>query len=299
MAYVTGSVNSHADLVSAIQAACTANGWTLNGEVLSKGTAYFRLWTNGTLTFLQGGTGIDGSNNLTGAAPQYSFVGSIAGQAVTFPLTYQAFINASPDEVYVVLNYATDWYQWIMFGRSDITGLPGTGAWCSAPRWQNGGSDSRFLCDPSGGSTNVVYSGCAAFWHQSVSVNDRGVNSFVHHNVDGRGWGAVTTATDYCRSFGAIDTLLGKLPNAFNGETVLLPFQVWVPRTAGGTLSLIADLKNLRHCRNDNHLPGEIITIGLDRWKIFPWLRRDTVNRNGGAALHSGTVAFAVRYDGP
>lgn len=298
MAYVTGTANSNADLLSAIRSACTANGWTLSGEVLHRGDVYFRIYDVTGLAAIIGGTGIDGSNNLTGAAPKFSFIGQI-GQAITYPMTYEIFLFDNPNEVYVVVNYATSWYQWIMFGESNVPGLSGTGAWYAAPRWQNGGSDTRWQCDASGGATNIVYRGCPAFWHQAVNINNDGVNSFVHHNVDARGWGGTSSATDYCRSFGAVDTLLTRLPNTWNGETVLLPFQVWVPRTSGGTLSLVADLKNLRHCRNDYHLPGEVITIGADRWKIYPWLQRNTVERGGGAVQHSGTIAFAVRYDGP
>jgi hypothetical protein len=299
MAYVTGSANSLADLLSAVRSACTANGWTLSGEVLHRGSSYFRLWQLTTEFWIQGGTGIDGSNNLTGASPKASRMSTV-GAAITFPLTYDIHIYDSPDEVYVVINYSTDWYQWVMFGRSDVPGLPGTGNWFAATRWQDSGTDNRIYCSPSGGSTNVTLRGCPAFWAQSVSVNDGGINSHIHHNVDGRGWGVTTTSTDFCRSFGAIDTLLGKLPNAFNNETVLLPFQVWVPRTSGGTVSLVADMKNLRHCRNDFHLPREIISIASDRWMIYPWLRRDTTDRNGpGLGTHSGTTAFAVRYTGP
>ena len=43
MAYITGSAASFADLQTAIQNACTANGWTLSSGILSKNGCFFQL----------------------------------------------------------------------------------------------------------------------------------------------------------------------------------------------------------------------------------------------------------------
>ena len=66
MAYVNGSAASWGDLLSALVSACTDEGWAWNDGILSKGTAFVKLWVRSPETFsegegilLQGGTGQD------------------------------------------------------------------------------------------------------------------------------------------------------------------------------------------------------------------------------------------------
>ena len=56
MAYVSGTANDLAALRTAIINACTANGWTLSGSVLSKGSLYLSIAVNGNFLDIQGGT---------------------------------------------------------------------------------------------------------------------------------------------------------------------------------------------------------------------------------------------------
>jgi hypothetical protein len=48
------------------------------------------------------------------------------------------------------------------------------------------------------------------------------------------------------------------------------------------------------------------VTIGQDRWKIYPFFKKNIQYRNGttgaspsGGTNHSGTLAMAIRHDGP
>lgn len=45
------------------------------------------------------------------------------------------------------------------------------------------------------------------------------------------------------------------------------------------------------------------MTYGTDRWKIYPFHRKNAAVRNGVSwstgADHSGTFAYAIRYTGP
>ncbi len=120
-----GSVNNLADLLTAIRAACVAHGWTLSGSVLRKGNAYIKSQIVSGFIEWTGGTGIDGSNNLTGAAPAMVRNGDFGTRVITYPCTWEAHIHTAPEEVYIVLNYNVDYYQYAAWGLSDI----------AAPAW--------------------------------------------------------------------------------------------------------------------------------------------------------------------
>ena len=60
------------------------------------------------------------------------------------------------------------------------------------------------------------------------------------------------------------------------------------------------DLAHCRFLRIDNYQPGDIIPLGPDRWKVAPWYRKNTAQRDGGSNIqHTGTFGWAIRYDGP
>jgi hypothetical protein len=86
---------------------------------------------------------------------------------------------------------------------------------------------------------------------------------------------------------------------------VLLPLRAWKERTPYKS-SLVADLANARLLRIDNITPGDILTIGTDKWKAYPWYRKNVSARDGsgnqGSAYninHTGTFGWAIRYEGP
>lgn len=112
-------------------------------------------------------------------------------------------------------------------------------------------------------------------------------------------------------SFAAINTYHGNVPaaphlsrspSAWNQESPLLPIQCTLVR-ASSKVSLVADIRNARYLRVDNHSPEQIIELGPDRWKIYPFYRKNTSARDGSVAPvgtdHTGTFGWAIRYDGP
>lgn len=300
MAYVTGTASNITDLRVAILNACTANGWTLSGDVLHKGTAYFRLQiSSGRLTIL-GGTGKDGGNILTGGASQVSSIGDFAAPAaISFPVVYHVHIETAPDEVYVFANHSTDYYQFLALGQSTLP-LPGTGNWFGASAGPTSTGGICILPYSGGVFTNGRPSG-ALFWvgesFQSATVT----TCFVHHGLEGgSGWSGVDrldVINGKATAIPAITPLVGISPNNYNGESILLPIPVVVGR-ASGLFSLVAQPKHARFIRLDNHAPGEILTIGGDQWKVYPWFKKDLANRNGASTeiFHSGTFGAAIRY---
>lgn len=167
MPFVTGNAASLADVLTAVRNACTANGWTLSGNVLHKSGCYVLMDMQtcpapatrpsiGTRQYLRitAGNGIDGSNNLTDAAGISACVGpgvdngnssTLAYLDWAFPVTYSIHINTAPDEVWVAIQYNGVYFQHIGFGKSPAPGNPGTGNWFYATFGQAAYTDSNHI----------------------------------------------------------------------------------------------------------------------------------------------------------
>ena len=318
MAYITGSAASFADLQTAIQNACTANGWTLSSGILSKNGCFFQLVAGTSDGYAQlqlfGGTGQSGTT-LTGQPPSNygAKICSNNGNVIAFPINYEIHIFTNPDEVYCIINYNSDFYQQLSFGKSDVPGIGGTGAWFSGAKR----SDQTL--------TNTTY-GNKVFmnisWPETVGVDayegytlglfiggseDNGSYnaSFVHTGLDATPWrtgyGGTSARTGFRSAGKAVANLLQQLPNLYNSANVLLPIKPVALRSSGG-VTIIANPKNARYLRIDNVVPGEIITFGADKWKVYPFYRKDATQRDGvnwvDGATHTGTFGYAIRYTG-
>lgn len=293
MAYYSGVSVDMPAVRTALLNACVAEGWTWDAgnEVLHQGSVYFHLPIVSGFLRLQGRTGL-----TTGAAPDLVKIGPFTSgasgfPAFTWPVNYEIFVFA--DEVYLVINYSVDVYQWLAFGKSTIP-MPGTGAWFS------GTSEGTTTNHSSGVAMNASSGGGTGFlcpgilWSTGTSNN----NYYIHSDLDAGGWAHATSGTSKV-GIAALVPLVGLLPNSWNSEALLLPVRAYKSR-ASSKVSLVADLVNARITRNDNLQPGEVITLGPDQWKVFPCFRKDAADRNVGSNRGaSGTFAWAIRYEGP
>ena len=90
----------------------------------------------------------------------------------------------------------------------------------------------------------------------------------------------------------------------FNGQTVLTPFQLFLQNTDGHYMS-IGHVGHLRFLRLTHYNPGDVIELGSDRWKLFPWHIKNAAYPDGKQVAYSdgnystGLLGVAVRYDGP
>lgn len=332
MAYVTGTANSFADLLTALRNACTSNGWTLSGNVLHKGTCYAESMLNagayfshpnpGSTISVRAGNGIDGSNALTDSAvsgvgaPRMGVVPSTTPLVDwVWPVTYHVHVLTAPDEVYFRVNYngGQKWQQ-LSWGQSPASGNAGTGNWASA--FMSGSipppslTDSCLAVSPAGAVINVFSSlllACEPFFGVPGSggaVDGISANAHMHGAIDNTSglpvWTpdnfAVTTSGSASAAT-AVVPLLAYSPNAWNQQAGLLPVHVLQYRPSA-KVSLIGELGHLRFLRNDFIADGEIVTLGSDRWKVYPMHSKNIAARDG-APSHSGTLAVAVRYDGP
>jgi len=304
MAFYTGNFSTFTSLKDSVHTALQLNGWTLNGDgVLTKSGAYFRLVSSTAQLLLQAGTGT-GSDVLPGAAPNGVKILNFTGAPINFPAAYDLHVNENPDEVFLVVSYNADRVQQLSFGVTSVQQVGGTGAWFSGsfPEAAASAQDHLVYGNNTQSSAGWGYQGmgCGLFFEaytQAIGC------SFIHTGLDSTGWKRVYVDEGTLVSSGDVmAALLQCLPSEFNQNTVLLPLLVVQRRSSKGQ-TIVADMANARLCRNDNHALGEIIVYGEDKWKVYPFYRKNVEARNASqwpvGANHTGTFAFAVRYTGP
>lgn len=312
MAYYSGTASTLADLRTALLTHAQSDGWTLTGDVLSKAGVYFQITVDAENIKCLGCE----SNAIANPAPGVVMIGTIWKQTgkttrlISFPCNYHVFGFAQ--ELYLVVNYDVERYQWMAFGKTSVPGIPGQGGWCGATTgsyiaW----SSSYYLNDyvsqisPSEGGSSYGCNCPGMFWATYSGNYSSYRNCWVNSGLDSHGWTWNGTTTDTPIGIRHISTLLTTQPSVWNSEAVLLPLRAYKQRPSYKA-SLVADLDNARILRIDNLTPGDILTIGSDKWKIFPWYIKNSTYRNGpvdqvlGSNLdHSGTLGWAIRYEGP
>jgi hypothetical protein len=296
-AYVTGTANSYADLLAALQTACTANGFTLTGNVLSKGTLFIEAKVVGSTLQIQGGSGQAGGVLSGRSNTQPSIIGltvatasPIVNHPIVFPVTYEVHLNAVPDEVYLFINYEATCYQYLAFGQSDQPGLVGTGNWYYGTAGTNTNGSNWDFRTLGGGYTNGSSFNCGLF--DALSGYYAGVGG-IDHQLDAAGnWSGYYSASDRW-------PVQANSPSAWNGESVLSPIIVYAARPSS-LFSQVLQTRHLRWVMLDNLTDGQIVTLGPDRWKMYPLWRRSARTLSPTAAGQgTGTLGYAVRYNGP
>lgn len=309
MAFITGVATTIAGLRQAIIDGCVANGWSNSGNVIWKGSSYFELTTTSTEVILYGGTGQSGGV-ITGKAPTGVKIG---GSYITFPVSYDLHVFDNPDEVYFVVSYNVDYYQQLSFGTSNVAGA-GNGPWFT------GAHATTYSILNNGMNIENAFYAIYAYPFANISNNALGLfllgtwsgevgSSFVYTNLGGTtGWYGFGSGASTKRLLNGSAThvagLLNCSPSAFNGISALLPIKAMIDMGSFGRAT-VASLNNARFCRIDNSLPGGVISYGTERWKVYPWLRKNTAARNGvnnstsTPPNHSGTFGYAIRYTGP
>lgn len=354
-AHYSGSAATLAAVVTALHAACVAEGWTLNGDVLSKSGAFFRVWQSNWGTafpyingsgstfatqiystepqiYIAGGTGVDGSNNLLGRGNARAarlgkhfagYTDSPILMAFSLPITYEIHITDAPDEVYLIVKHDGDSFQHIAFGHSPLAqATGGTGAWYGGtwnpvPNSNNGttGSANTINCGAGycngGGNTSAwqyqtaapLFFGWGAVSSGSSTTQISGAfgsiggdnwsrNYHMHSGVDGVGWGEAGSSP-----FAWPHLVRG--PNQLNGASPLI-VPVATKLRASLKISPVVEIAHARLCRIDNLNPEQIITLGADKWKVYPfWKKNVTAPAGGNSAIaHTGCLGWAVRYHG-
>ncbi|MFU8924893.1 hypothetical protein [Acinetobacter puyangensis] len=309
MAYYSGQAASYQELLNVLVDACVDQGWTWADGILSKGGAFVRPYAS-TLTtsaqgpglIVQGGTGKNGTT-LINPSPAQVRIGSFGLNPTipdpVFPVGYHVFIFDT--EVFLIIKYSIERFFYIAFGLSIIN----AGLWLSGTlplRYLNnvGGQKSINISLTTAGETQSgSYPSSSGFFLQTYGATSVNATDAIY--INGLGWcgGEGSTTINHFSALYSTQPLLSRLPSAWSLETVLLAIQP-IMLLASSKRMIIADILNARYLRINNYEPEQIITLGIDKWMVFPFHKKNAAVPNGGSNIdHTGTFGWAIRYDGP
>lgn len=297
MAYYTGQCTSYQNLADILVEKCQAHGWAWQNLILShvQFNLHLEIKTNQHSLMFRG---IAHGVYTPNACRIGRVSSSMPNADVQFPCGYDLFIFES--EVYLVINYNYDYYQWLAFGKSDydFSHSAGTGMWISASLGEAIVSSHNPIAigtDYEGGSGNQQLVSPAPFWGSEGVYTSYWRQSFLHSNLDQHGW---VVESEYFNKKQTYQLFWERQPNAWNADAILLPITVYKGRPQN-KISLILQTRHSRFLRIDNHEPKDIIQLGHEKWKVFPFFKKNMQQRNGGFSLrHTGTFGWAIRYEG-
>ncbi len=308
MAYYSGQASSYQELLNVLVTACVAQGWTWADGILSKEETFVKLSVSASGTtaqgpgiILQGGVGKSGTNLTTpstavrlgpdaGVNPLFSFI---------FPLAYQIFIFDNPNEVFLIVNYEIDKFSYLAFGQSTGSGYK---TWIEASvavgfQTSSNASSPISITQSTGGysSGNLVHAYPSGFFWQTTDYGGR------HHcglySID-TGWIYPLTGYPTLSAIQAVYNLVQVSPPNWSSESILIPIIV-VANKSSNKCAIATIINNARYIRVDNLEPDQILTLGSEKWKVFPFFKKNSSVRNGGNNIvHTGTFGWAIRYDG-
>jgi len=309
MAYQTGTASDFAELRTELFNFCQLQGYTLiGGQMLQKGDVYAQIEASTTAHLrMRGGTGQDGSGNPTGAphALWTSMRGTLPdGLVVTWPITYHFHYRAGPDAVFVAIEHNNGWSQHLLFGEmSKAANFVGGGyysaSWGDGSYYDASGSSSagtHIRIDQSCKTMEVIpFQGLF-----SVLGGARFAGSYVHAETGGRTWWerSVNIANTLYAGESLFE-LRARSLNPWNNGMNLVPWYLFGQATSAN-LIVLGELPQIRFCRMRHYNISDVITIGADKWKLYPMLLKNATQPDPGiSAFHSGDYGIAVAYDGP
>lgn len=278
MAYYSGQINSYQELLSILVNTCVEKGWAFSNQILSKNSAFFKI-THHEIDglYIQAGTDQNQSSS-----PIKVRLGRYGYQNIqqSFPMSYS--LHIFENEVYLYTRFNGDFFYYVAFGYSNLSSWATACCGTDIPDHPgNGATISETGSWADHGRTQI----CGAFYDNNQAYRNSTIS------FDGNWISAGATS--------AISPLLARQPNIWNNESILIPIKIFESVTSG-KVRYITELINARYLRIDNYEPEQIVSIGNDKWKIYPFYRKNTSERNyANQASHSATFGWAIRYDGP
>lgn len=301
MGYYTGTTASMSELRTAlINAATTLIGadpdagwtWDSGAEELYKSIDGVDCVVKLTVPSVDNIGVLGRSARGSGSALATTLCGRIsthADLALAWPMVYHIFVH--PYEVYMVAKYSSEYFINLCFGRSKHPGLVGTGNFAASNWYATKAATATpiNMLDYSQGIGSAYHN--IPFYGMGT-VNNALRNGYIHHNLDGAGWGEAYA------SAGAIDFSGGRLvtqPNTWNSEAVLIPIIVCAGR-ASNKQSPVLQLEHAMMTKINNYDLEEVLTIGADEWVVFPAFKKNINFPGGGQAVnHTGCIGWAIR----
>lgn len=302
MAYQTGTASDFVALRTELFNFCQLQGYTLiGGQMLQKGDVYAQIEASTTAHLrMRGGTGQDGSGNPTGAphALWTSMRGTLPdGTVVVWPITYHFHYRASPDAVFVAIEHNNGFSQHLLFGdMAKAANFVGGGYYSAS--WGDGSFLSNGQIRLQQSCLNMEVLPFQGLFAQISGARFAG--SYLHAETGGRTWfeRSVNIANTLYTGESLYELRLRSL-NPWNNGMNLVPWYLFGTNVSDN-LIVLGELPQIRFCRMRHYNIGDVITIGADKWKLYPVLLKNaSIPDPGAGQFHSGDYGIAVAYDGP
>ncbi len=308
MAHFIGQVSSISELKNVLFEALLNSGWIADGSnIMKKNNIAIQCVASGNALACRMGLGASAGSLITPSPSDFYLYAIVSSEPFLYPIKYN--IHLFDKEVFLIVNWSIDKYTYLMFGQSPVSGLPGSGNWlCSTNAVTSTVSGIDYGYNSPYNTINVAYNGSLTtgpFWGR-LGGGTPMADTF-HIQFNGYEWTSIYGGSaDFqnepdpgvkaCNGAGRI--MADSQPNAWNNQSILAPVMPNISM-ASNKCVIIGEIINLRYIRLDNLNPEEIVTLGTDRWKVYPFYKKNAAARNNGyRAPHSGTLGYAVRYDG-
>lgn len=308
MAYYTGQCTSYQNLVDILVDKCQTYGWTWQDNILSKDNLFIKIsvveqpvihyYFQGQGITLTGGTGKQGNQLINPSGISVRMGRTVANKLKIdyFPAHYHLFIFSN--EIYLLMKFNVDKFYYLAFGKSNlIHNAQANNLWlCATSNFFSHASETLpevidIRVRGGGVSSDYGATAVAPFWTRGGFENNW-TNSVICHGFDNMLWSSTKSKT-----YATFEPLIERLPTAHFADSPLLPYNIYLERPEN-KLSLICQFENARCVRIDNYEPEQIITLGHERWMIFPFYTKNLMARDAGFSTHTGTFGWAIRFDG-
>lgn len=315
MPYQTGTFTSPADLIATIKSFATSNGWSSSGDVVYKGTVFTELLVSGNYISVRGGTG-QSAGVITGPSSKTVYcLGEkrlppswLTTTIFDYPGTFWLFMDTGPDSIVCIMRSNDGLYfNWLTFGMSVKYATYTGGEYFGASFSSNDTGHYPGMCSYGQGYGYSWYLETIAplWWMPNDNFNVQS-NFLIRSDLDaGVNWLGEDGWNTHPNGNAATSELFMRNPNNWTDQTILLPFYLSINRPSD-LKSIIGLFPPARIARVINHEAGDLITLGADKYKVFPFFKKDTnypdghgLNNSLTGAGNSGTMGWAIKYDGP
>jgi len=342
MAFSSGTATNQQDLLTQLFSFATANGWTQDefNTTTKVGSLHNTAGSNIFVHFGWEGTEVGGPDNIAMTQSQaFSGTGlnidahtNDSGNGVAFPggttlltaerrvsrigdgpfTAHHFYQGASPDYIYVVLEYASGLFRHFGFGELEKIGDWTGGDWVGGHVWDEDGVQDDV---PSSTTHTILLDGV----HTSTSGTEERDPGTIHieglpsqvasgryghlgnttsaawQGVDGDGTDRETVIGGIRGGF-ALREYGWLLASLLNGFVPLIPVPIvyTVPGTSPVQHILLGFMPNIRHIQMGNFTPGQTIVVGSDTWRIFPGVRKRFQADNQSETRNMGIAYLQV-----
>ena len=322
MAYQTGIVADHFDILDTLATFAAANGWTVDALrdytsspkrrelILHQGSSYFGLGATFKDQYSRANTGSRADvvgiylRGCTGFSTgdawyQQPGVSNIEAAANDLPETSMAYwLFGGSDYLHMVIRPVAGVYKHIGIGRLDKGAASYTGGeYAVATFWQNYSAD---INDSGNGDHHLAFDAGAG----SQLVADDAKWSHVRADLDGgspewRAFAELGAGSLALRALGAYrdfsdgdfyNDIVKRTPNDLNGQVILHPIRPHA-LLANSNYKRLGQVPDLRLVYLTNVEPEAQLVIGSDTWHCFP-----VIQKNGAAGTpNSGSWGMAFK----